>query len=320
VNRRLALGWTAALWGVSQWLAAAPVGGGVSVILSDSTQPYHQALGALLAELEQEGLVRSDIKVWLASDTGLRTALDAGANRWLITMGGLALEKVLQLEPRSSVLATMIPRSRFDQLRKEYSLRPGLGLSAVYLDQPVSRQLDLLRLALPTARKVGVLWGPDSLQMQAAVAAAIKARGLELVSGTVAPPQSVSQSSNLFAALKNAIDGADVLWALADPMVFNATTVSNILMATYRERVPVLAFSPGYVKAGALLSLHSTAVQGGRQAGTLLRSVWSTGNGVPAQYSTEFDIAVNEHVARSLGLSLDATHLVQQLRRMEARS
>jgi hypothetical protein len=37
-------------------------------------------------------------------------------------------------------------------------------------------------------------------------------------------------------------------------------------------------------------------------------------------YSTDFQIAVNEHVARSLGLSLDALELTRRLRLFEGGS
>ena len=93
----------------------------------------------------------------------------------------------------------------------------------------------------------------------------------------------------MFAALKPVLDDAEVLLAVADPEVYNGTTVSNILLATYRAQLPVVAFSPAYVNAGALLALYSTPRQIGTQAAGLARQLQLGGPTVAAsQYPVEF--------------------------------
>jgi ABC-type uncharacterized transport system substrate-binding protein len=106
---------------------------------------------------------------------------------------------------------------------------------------------------------------------------------------------------------------------VADPQVYNSGSIANVLLATYRARVPVLAFSPSYVRAGALLSLHSTPVQIGTQAGSMARSLLQGSASPAAVYPADFTVTVNEHVARSLGLTLDAPTLSDRLRRLEKR-
>jgi putative tryptophan/tyrosine transport system substrate-binding protein len=124
----------------------------------------------------------------------------------------------------------------------------------------------------------------------------------------------------LFAALRPVLDDAGVLLAVADPEVYNGSTVSNILLATYRAQVPVVAFSPAYVKAGALLALYSTPGQIGTQAAGLVRQLQLGGAmGVTSQYPVEFSVAVNDHVARSLGFSLDEVALMTRLQKLERR-
>eukprot|EP01032_Pedospumella_encystans_P026470 gene26469-29906_t len=125
--------------------------------------------------------------------------------------------------------------------------------------------------------------------------------------------------STLFTGLKTVLDDADVLLAVADPQVYNSATISNILLATYRARVPVVAFSPAYVKAGALLALYSTPRQIGVQAGALARGVLQGGPVPASQYPQEFSVAVNEHVARSLGLTLDEVALNERMVKLEKR-
>jgi ABC-type uncharacterized transport system substrate-binding protein len=126
-----------------------------------------------------------------------------------------------------------------------------------------------------------------------------------------------SEGRQLIDALRAALPGVDVLLAVADSTVYNSSTAANILLTSYRTKTPVLAFSPAYVKAGALLSVHSTATQAGVQVAAMVGHFLQTGNMPANQYPTEFTITTNEYVARSLGLSLDARALSERLRLLD---
>ena len=105
--------------------------------------------------------------------------------------------------------------------------------------------------------------------------------------------------------------------AVADPAVFNSATVSNVLLASYRAKLGVYGFSPSYVKAGALVAVYSTPAQIGVHTADTVRALLR-GSAVPAlQYPADFTVSVNEHVARSLGLSLNETVLTERLKRTE---
>ncbi len=80
----------------------------------------------------------------------------------------------------------------------------------------------------------------------------------------------------------------------------------------------MVAFAPAYVRAGALMALHVTPSQAGQQAGVMALGVLQ-GKALPAApvYSQSFNISVNEHVARSLGLNLNVENLQSRLRMRE---
>ena len=100
--------------------------------------------------------------------------------------------------------------------------------------------------------------------------------------------------------------------------VYNSNSLQNILLTAFRAKVPMVAFSPAYVRAGALLSLHVTPAQVGAQALALVQGVLHE-QALPSGpvESRDFEVGVNEHVARSLGLILDASALRLDLRRLE---
>lgn len=279
----------------------------VVVVLSERGPGYLEATEVMVAELGRAGLTVSDTDV--RSANSLATALAQQTPRVIVTLGYESLRQVLEARPRVPVLAALIPRSGFERLLRDHaSVRP--AVAALYLDQPIGRQMDVIRLAFGAGHRVAVLLGPESSWQRSLLTASAGAQGFSLQLAEVGASQTVAH------ALADVLDGADVLLALPDTQVYNATTVGNVLMSSYRARVPVLAFSPAYVRAGATLSLHSTPVQVGQQVALMVRQHLQAGAVLTNQYPADFAITVNERVARSLDLDLNAAMLTEQLKRL----
>lgn len=278
----------------------------VAIVLSERSAGYQDVAKVAAVELERVGVAANEVVQFTGAEwASLDTA--AGTPKLIITLGAEALKQVLGRELHTPVVAALLPRSGYERIVRESSRRLPANLTAVFLDQPFGRRLDLLRLILPDAKRVGVLWGPESVAMQAGMAQSLQSRGLTMVSSVVTDP------AGLFNGLKSVLDDTDVLMAVADPQVYSGSTIANILLTTYRARIPVMAFSPAYVKAGALISIYATPKQIGVQAAGLAR-LSLQGSALPApQYPSEFEISVNDHVARSLGLDLNARILTDKL-------
>ncbi|MHB8949024.1 MAG: ABC transporter substrate-binding protein [Rhodoferax sp.] len=277
----------------------------VVIVSSERSPAYAQAAQALVSELERSGGSHYEVLLLTATEFAGVTPLKA---KLFVAFGAQAAQLLAQATLPAPVLCALLPRSSFERVLRSSGRKASSQFSALYLDQPLSRQLDLIALALPEARRIGVLWGPESKAQALALSALAQARGLSLAAA------SAEQEGQLFAALKTVVEGADVLLALADPQVFNSSSIQNILLTAFRAKVPLVAFSPAYVQAGALLALHVTPEQIGQQAATLAAAVLQ-GKALSATplYSQDFSVAVNDHVARSLGLKLDAAALRKQL-------
>lgn len=280
----------------------------VHVVSSERSAAYQQAADAMASELKREGTVERRI-VQLTSDEF--EAYQGPAPRLYIALGTEACAVLARAERKAPVLCALLPRASFERVLRDSGRRSGAQFSALFLNQPVARKLDLVRLALPNAHRIGVLLGAESQQQEAALRAAVLARNLKLVGVTV------KADEPLFNGLKKVVDESDLLLALADPQIYNSASIQNILLTSFRAQVPMMAFSPAYVRAGALLAVYSTPEQIGHQAGVMARAVLSgQALGAP-QFPSHFEIGINEHVARSLGLKLDATDLSDRLRRLE---
>ncbi len=278
----------------------------VAIVMSERSAGYLDVAKVIAAELERSGLAGNEVTQFTAAEWTSAEAA-AGTLKLVVTLGGEALKQVLGQEAHTPVVAALLPRLGYERILRESNRRLPTHLTAVFLDQPLGRRVDLVRLILPDAKRVGVLWGPESVALQAGMIQALQSRGFTMVSSLVANP------AGLFSGLKAVLDEADVLLAVADPQVYSGSTIANILLATYRANIPVMAFSPAYVKAGALVAIYATPNQIGLQTAGLARLALQ-GAALPApQYPIEFEITVNDHVARSLGLSVDARTLTDKL-------
>jgi ABC-type uncharacterized transport system substrate-binding protein len=287
----------------------------VVIVSSDSTAAYAAAANAFITSLELAGVPRADVRQMNVNEwTAANVQVTARNPQAFVALGTEAAASLARARLRAPVLSALLPRSSFERVLRESGRRVSPQFNALYLDQPLQRQLALIRLALPQAKRVGILWGPDSSTRAPTL------RPLASANGLVFQEASVDASSALFPALQAVLENSDVLLALADPLVFNSNSIQNILMTTIRHKVPLVAFSPAYVRAGAMLALYSTPTQAGSQAAQWVLGVLA--NRVLPELALEpvdFEISVNEQVARVLGLSFDVKALTLALRRMEQR-
>jgi putative tryptophan/tyrosine transport system substrate-binding protein len=211
-----------------------------------------------------------------------------------------------------ALFATLLPRTAFETGLSQHHPEPRPGsVSAVFLGQPLARQARLLRLAFPSAKHVGLLLGPESRQSAAEIRNALAQESFVAdFDECVECPVSKQ--------LQLVLERSDLVLAVPDQQIFNSSTIAGILGAGYRRRIPLVGFSPAYVKAGAALALYSTPEQQGIASAELISRFLSNGQLPSARPPSLFTVGVNPDVARAFGLALDEKQLETQLRR-EAR-
>ncbi len=279
--------------------------------LADRAGVYVDAAAVFSSELAQDAQ-HPDVQTAPWQEL---TVQNRRAPQMIVTFGAAAFRGVVERMKREPALApvpvfaVLLPQASYEALAP----RAPYVTSAAYLDQPVDRYLELLHLAMPERRRVGVLFGPDSIALKAALGKAAAARGMVLVQSPI-----VTDQGDLYPALRSVLDEADVLLALPDSRVFNAASLHNILITAYRQRMPMVAFSESYVKAGAALALYTSPAQAASQAVAAVRGFLSGRGLPPPRASSGFSVATNAEVTRSLGISLhDAERLSSTLRRKE---
>ena len=220
----------------------------------------------------------------------------------VVTVGSRAAIEVCKLEPGLPILHALLPRAAYEHLQKEDGHH-----SAIFLDQPPARRLDLIELALGEGQRIGVLLGNGSVIWETELRELARTRNLTLTTRLIA------NQKHLARGLKDLLKESDVLLAIPDAVVFNRYTVRNILLTTYHRKVPVVGYSHSYVKAGALMALGSTPDQIGRQIVAVIRQMASNGWDLPEpMYPRYFSLTVNRQVAESFGLSIEALRDIER--------
>lgn len=265
----------------------------VAVVLPDYSAPYVEAADAIETSLGSEHtLIRVLGSKLAASDSDLSKA------RLLLAVGVEAAEQVAEYGGKTPVLALLVTDAWYREQGRSLLSKGGRSAAALVLEQPISRQFQLISNAFPEARKIGVLVGQANARQLDDLEKAANAQQMTLIGATV------ENESRLVATLGQVLAEADLLLAVPDPEVINRNTVQSVLMTTYRHRDPVIGYSKSLTRAGALLSLHSSPRQIGRQAGEIAAAVLNNGRLNGLYRPKYFSISVNSNVARSLSITI----------------
>ncbi len=296
--------------------SAAPV---VWVVSSSNDGIYGRARSALRATFARDILPPMELE-----ERGLPLPAAPGPRppALILTLGVAAWRAVAERAEQEAqwsrvpVVAALLPRLAYESVRVS---APSSFLStAVFLDQPVDRFLELLRQGMPDHRRVGVLWGPASQALAPSLRAAAASRGITLEEASLSAQ---ARPENIHQALSEVLSRADVLLALPDSTVYNAASLQYILIAAYRLRKPVVSYALSHAQAGATMALHLPLEQAAVQAAVVVRDILQGRGGLPPPaMARSFAVEVNQPVARSLGLpAVESRALEEAIRRQEAK-
>ncbi len=197
----------------------------------------------------------------------------------IVTLGRRASVLVAEVAPPNPVVNCMA--------RGE----PAARGSAVPLEVPLDTQIAWVKRLIPAARNVGILFDPAQNERRVPeLTAAWKRAGFVPVLEPVAGPAALP------GALTRLTQNVDVLYAIPDTTVYAAEHSRPLLLFSFRNRVPLVGPSEGWVRAGALYALEWDYADIGRFCGALaLRHL--AGTKAPAPPPPRTRVVVNARTA-----------------------
>jgi putative ABC transport system substrate-binding protein len=259
----------------------------ITILLSSNESAYRQVAGYL----QEHHLNHENLSVVKATDE----FQSSGQESLIIAVGSYALSVALKNTSETPILATFIPRRSFEQLTADSNNRLR-HIAAIYVDQPMDRQVKLIRTLLPNANTISTLFGDSSVKEQIHLERAALRFGLSIQSATL------SSQDNPVNTINPLIMSSDLFLAIPDQGAFNRATAKWSLYLSLKHKKPLIGFSEKFVEAGALAAVFSTPDHIAQQTHEWLNLFI---NGKPLFNQTfprYFDVKVNLSTARSINV------------------
>jgi putative ABC transport system substrate-binding protein len=193
--------------------------------------------------------------------------------------------------------------------------RPGKNFTGVTFltDEMAAKRMELLKEAVPGAKRVAVIYNPQHLDNELTFAR----RGAELL-GIDLSAHPISRVADLDKALQAAVASrADCLFAIASRLT-NLHSV-KIVQFGLKAKIPVVAAWREFVANGALLSYGPDRILQAKRIADYVKKILNGAKpgDLPIERPAKFELVFNLKTARALGLTigreflLRADHLIE---------
>lgn len=270
--------------------------GVVHLIASGEGGAYREVVDAFRAAFASPRQIRT----WKLEELdGRQIRALTSENDLIVPIGLAAAHRVSDNHSgQAAVLSLMVPRVSTERVGWPATLQRR-KISHVYIDQPAGRYLSLVDATFPQAKRIGLVASAENDEIVKLLQQEATRRRLKL------NLEIVTHTEDVAPALRTVLPESDVLLLVPDSLAIHAGNAKYVLLTTYRYRVPVVGFSQGLSKAGAVAAVYSSPAHIGRQ-GALMALRWKPDSGdlPPSQHADNFSIAYNPYVARSLAVVL----------------
>ncbi len=274
-------------------------GGGsarIAVIKSLDLPEYNLAYEGFINELDETGhriiplsyvLERSD-----SANAGLMATIHSAAPDLILALGTRAAREAAKHLGHIPIIYSMVLTPPDDA---PASAQP--NMTGATLTIPLAVQVQELKRAFPTLKRIGIISDPSRTKVLADSAVELcRQQGLTAQVGWAKGETEVPDAVR---ALKDSIE---VLWMIPDETVLTPRSSRFIIFELIKSGVPVVGLSSAYVKAGALMSLDCNYTDIGRQSAELaVRVLAGQKPGqlqytIPRTYTRSLNLKIMEHV------------------------
>ncbi len=169
-------------------------------------------------------------------------------------------------------------------------------LTAIFRDQPLTRQLHLAKLLLPNLHRVAIIRSDTELP--------INIKDLDRSNNLLITETVIDTKSEWTKDLSKLIQENDVLLGIDDSAIYNGETIRSILLTTYRHGKGMIGPSRSFVNAGSLASCYTAPEEFVQQLANMVATITREHKLPRPQYPKIFHVAINKQVANSLNISV----------------
>lgn len=265
----------------------------ILVVASSNDEPYQQAILGFKEQVSAHATIKfteltlgktqiSDAKEIEQIKPDLIYALGGDATKWA-SLG----------TSRIPIVATMV--------LKDDVFRKTANMTGVSLGYSLKIQFQWLKKFFPQQKTVAILFNPDE---NAAVVQSAKAISQQEELKLVAIP--VDSPKELPYALEQLASNIEILFAIPDETVMSVNTAKEVLLTSFRNKVPLIGLSDNWVKSGAFYALSWDYKDLGHQCADLAQKLLGGASvqTIPPEHPRKVAYTINAKIAEHMNLEI----------------
>ena len=263
-----------------------------AIVYRSGSEAYDEAVRGIRSSMEH---FPCRIEYVDLSDPASGSAVEAlaASQKLVVGVGVSACGQFRDAAPWMRLLPALI-------LRKDLGDCGPRRSGAVFADMNIVIVLERLHELFPQKLRVGLIHGASSPALDPAALAHIQQMGYALRVVPCAGPD------RLLAAFSSLKGNADFVLTEPDAELYNTATIKPLVLASIDQRLPIVGFSAGFVRAGALLGVYPDFRDLGFETGEVMQHLLSQRPAVECGVRNVV-VAFNPRIARLIGF--DMVHL-----------
>lgn len=265
----------------------------ILVVTNSNDVPYQEAIRGF----EQSFSARDDVKFTELtipqSQAPDSKKIEAIKPDLIFALGSEAMKWASQQTSRIPIVTTMV--------LKENALKQLPNITGISLSYTLKTQIQWLKKFFPQQKSVAVLFNPaeNNATVQEAIQTCHQI-GIELVAIPVATPK------ELPFALEQLSNKIEVLLSIPDDTAMSVNTAKEVLLASFRNKVPLVGLSDNWVKSGAYYALSWDYVDLGQQSAVMAQKLL---NGTPVssispEHPRKVTYTINAKIAEHMNMEI----------------
>jgi putative ABC transport system substrate-binding protein len=189
--------------------------------------------------------------------------------------------------------------------------RPGGNITglAVLMTDLAPKELELLSTAVPVAKRIAVLWSPDTPSHPPALKAVEEAGRTLRVQVQAVGARTAAELEGAFAAMARA--RAQAVMVLGNPLFFAER--QRVAELAIKHRLPTMSNLKDIVEAGGLMSYSPNWDDLYRRGAVYVDKIFKGAKpaDLPVEQATKFELVINLKTAKALGLTIPQSVLAR---------
>jgi len=265
----------------------------ILVVSSSNDEPYQQAITGFKQQLTIADKINYT-ELSLQQAQGKNSQELEGMKLDLIyALGGEASKWASDTTKKTPIISTLVLKSDI--------FNSSVNMTGVSLSYPLSTQFDWLKKFFPLQKTIAILYNPAENGSTIETAKKLSQKGgFNLIAIPVESPKKLPY------ALEQLANNIEVLLAIPDETVMSVATAKEVLLASFRNKVPLVGLSDNWVKSGALYALSWDYVDLGKQCADMAKKLFqgSPVKNILPENPRKVTYTINAKIAEHMNLEI----------------